>query len=125
MKAKPLFLVLLLMLVGLVALPATPVLAQEDYEEFEFEEPIAIPDPATDAVTDAAAAPWPVCQWGHWIRSRFPSPPVCTREHIDDIRGPVAPCSFIKIGGRWYHIVSVRRVPGKVILGVRPVYFTN
>jgi hypothetical protein len=123
MKTKSMLLALLLMLIGLMVLPANPVLAQDEDEEFEFDEPIATD---TEPGADAAAAPWPVCAYGHWIRSRFPSPPACTREHIDDLRGPLAPCSFIKIGGRWYHIVYVRRpYPGKVIIGVRPVYFTE
>lgn len=125
MKAKTALLALLLMLMGLVTLSALPLLAQtEEDEEFEFDEPIATDTGAPEP--DAAAAAWPVCAWGHWIRSRFPSPPPCTWEHIDDLRGPLAPCSFIKIGGRWYHIVKVTRpFPGRVIITVRPVFFAN
>lgn len=63
-----------------------------DIEELELD---------SDPTTSAAASI--VCRFGHWRNG----PRQCRIEHIDALIGPLAPCSYIKVGGRWYHIVAI------------------
>lgn len=103
MHRKTVFAVAALLLATLLLTPMAGLRAQ-DLEEADIEV-LAY----SDADADADAAAWPVCQTGHWIRSGPGYPPVCTREHIDALHGPLGPCSIIIINKVKYHIRRVQK----------------
>ena len=117
MKTKVLFAAVLF---TLLFLPGAVLKAQTTQDaDFEFDDtgvPAAtVSSGATDPVPVQAGSI--VCKNGHWISG----PLTCSVQHIDALVGPLAFCSRIQIGGKWYHIVKVRRVPGKIIITVRPI----
>jgi hypothetical protein len=80
----------------LVLLPGAVVRAAEDAE----------PSPAVeefDLGPDTSDTSSIVCRTGHWLSG----PRRCQRQHVDSVIGPLAPCSYIKLGGIWYHIEYV------------------
>jgi len=98
--------VVAMVLLSLLLAPLVSLRAQDlEGADLEVLEPSLVTDPAPTATATAAA--WPVCQNGHWIRSSEGYPAVCTKEHIDDLIGPLGPCSIIVINKIKYHIRKV------------------
>lgn len=87
---------LTLLALTLVLLPgAVPRAAGQDDSE------PAVSTFELDADADADASV--VCTTVHWTSG----PRTCQRQHVDSVIGPLAPCSYIKVGGVWYHIRSI------------------
>lgn len=125
MKSKSVWMLTMLMLALLLAPMALKAQTQEpDDVDLEILDPALDDDTGTTAsaeVVPAQTPPWPVCRFGHWIRSGPGYPPVCTRQHIDALNGPLAPCSIITIGGVKYHIRKVVRTSRGWIITIKRI----
>jgi hypothetical protein len=92
-----------LMLLALLLAPLAGLRAQDAGADLELLEPSLV----QSTPTATASTAWPVCQTGHWVRSSPGYPAVCTKEHVDDMFGPLGPCSIIVVNKINYHIVKI------------------